>query len=335
MISIRKFLDARGQSISEDDRPADATESLFRLLTGVLQDIGRHVLAGEDSRALRGRLEEVEGQLGPDTRPEAAGEAGRLIAEILAEHGAGSRQRSVAQAVEMQHIFATLNQALIALVEGKNQSVSRLTKIQASLRQASMIEDIVALKSSLEETVQFVQRESVKAQEASEKELGQIEAEVTRAREVLGSSRLELAGRPEGVKRITEWSSVVLPGQSLFVIAYHLDRMQAITQRYGPAVCDEMICHLIRERIQPVAPADTTYRWTHSSLVALFRRPPGLAPIQAELANLNRNPVIHRIALGNRTAVLTLAPSHLVVEGSPEAPDALVREVDRFTHACG
>jgi GGDEF domain-containing protein len=197
-----------------------------------------------------------------------------------------------------------------------------------------MIEDIVALKSRLAETVRFLEAESAKAHESAAQELLRFETEVTEMREFLGNTRTELAGRPEAVSRIEDSLKKVVPGEALYLVAFRFDRLQSVAQRYGPAVADELIFRIIKERLQPVAPGDTAYRWTLSSLVAVFRRLRSLAALRTEVAKLNSAPLVHRIALGNRTAVMTVTPSHLVAEGVSESPGQLIEQVDLFTGAC-
>jgi hypothetical protein len=331
MISIRKYLNSPGQAAAA--AVSQAAEALFEFSAHLLDSIGRHVLTGEGSEPLRARLAEVHSALRPDYQPTEAAQAQEAVSRILAEHHACAQQTSMTQALEMQHIFATLNQALIVLAEGRDRSVSRLNQIQESLRRTSMIEDIMALKSSLVETVKYVQKESVQAREAAAEDLSRLEAEVNQARDYLGNAGTTMEGRPEGISHLSARLKALPPGQVLYVIAYLCERLPAIVQRYGPAVADELLFRLIRERIQPVAQGGTAYRWTASSLVAVFFRPPDLAGLRAEVATLNRTPVVHRIALGSRTAVLTLAPSHLVAEETSDSASLVLEQLDEFTGA--
>jgi hypothetical protein len=331
MISIRKYLNSPGQPAAA--AVSQAAEALFGLSVHVLDSIGRHTLNGSGSEALRAQLAELHAGLRPDYQPEEAVRAGEVVSRILAEYHAGAQQRSMTQALEMQHIFATLNQALIVLAEGRDRSVSRLNQIQESLRRTSMIEDIVALKSSLFETVKYVQKESAFAREAAAEELSRLEAEVSQVRDHMASERTNLEGRPEGIRSVSARLKALPPGQVLYAIAYLCDRLPAVVQRYGPTVADELLFRLIRERIQPVAQGGAAYRWTPSSLVAVFSRPPDLTGLRAEVAGLNRTPVMHRIALGSGTAVLTLAPSHLVIEETSDSAGLLLEQLDEFTGA--
>lgn len=331
MISIRKYLYGAFEN-AEAAPHSDATEGMHVFSSAVLNAIQQFVLTGDNSEPLRSRLAALRNSLSTGWQPEESIEAGAAVSAILAEYRESIQRTAVSQTIEMQHIFAMLNQALIILAEGRDRSVSKLNQIQESLQRTSMIQDIVDLKWSLAETVRFIKQESAEAHSAATQELARFDAEVGRAREYLGSSRTELGGRPEGVNQILEWSKNVAPGDAVYVVAFLFERLQSVVQRYGPAVADELIYRLIKERVQPVAPAHTTYRWTSASLVAVVRRPRDLEALRTEVSELNEGPLVHRVALGSRMAVLTVTPSHLVAEGDPD-PAALIEQVDRFTGA--
>jgi hypothetical protein len=332
MISIRKYMN--GDS-AKKDQPAvvdpESSEALYGLAAGVLEGIVQHVLSDEQCAPLRSQLLEIRNTLRPDWTNEEVSQALTAVNRILAKQRAASQQHAVSQGIEMQHIFAMLNQALIVLAEGKDRSIARLNRIQESMQRACVIEDMVALKLSLFDTLRFIKAESAQTQEGAAQELTRLEEEVGKAREFIVSTRLELAGRPEGVARITEALKGVAPGEGLFLVAFLLDRLQAIVQRYGPPVADEVVFRLIKERLQPIDIGNATFRWTSSSLVAVFNGSADLAALRTKVTSLNSAPLVHRIVIGNRTAVLTIKPSHLVAEGVPGSPHLLIKQVDLFT----
>jgi hypothetical protein len=330
MISIRKYLHQRGEP-KVSGPTSDRCEPGCRFSASLLDSINAFTLAGDACKALRGQVELVRDSLRPDWTPEQYGEAEVSVTRILNEYAASTRRAATNQAGEMQHIFAMLNQALIVLAEGRDQSVSRLSQIQQRLVQTSRIQDIVAMKASLTDTVEFVKEESVRAHTAASQELEGFQANVSEAREFLGNAACDFAGRPEAVARIVEELRNPAAAEALHMVAYSFDRLKAATKRYGPDVASELIFRLIRERVQPLVGAGDTYRWTASSLVAIFQRKVALDDLRKEVAALNRSPVVHRVSLGNRTAVLTIAPSHLVAEGSSGSAEKLIEQVDRFT----
>jgi hypothetical protein len=260
-----------------------------------------------------------------------AAEIEQSTGRLLAQYQAMAQQAATNTAVEMQHILAMLNRALMVLSGGSERSVSRLRQVQESLQRASMLEDLIALKSSLTDTIRFVQEESVREQQTAAKEFAAFEVDVEKARTFLGSNFKGLPGRPEGVRAISEEIKAVAASQALYVVAFLFDRLEAIVQRYGPEVADELMYRLIKERLQPVAPVNKAFRWTSSSVIGVFPRNRDLSTLRAQLIALNRTPLVHRVALGSRVAVLTVSPSYLVAEAVSDSPNSLIEEVDRFT----
>ena len=331
MISIFKHL-YEGAGDRANPEPAFAAD-LCQLSLSILESIGRHVLTGDSSEAFRRRLDAAKGSLQTDPVPERLLETAGLVTATLADHQAAAQDAAIAQAVEVQHIFGMLNHALIVLAEGRDRSVSRLSEIQKSLHQASRIKDIVAMKSALIDAVKSVEEESVQARETVSTELLRLEAEVSKARTLMEARRTPMAGRDRGIEAIVRGAADLAPGQALYVICYLCCRFPAFATRYGAAIADEMLFRMIKERLLPFAAIHACFQWSPCSIVGVAQRPQDLAAIQLEAGNLNQAALVHRIALGNRVAVLTLAPSHLVVQVQPNNPAAVIEQLDIFTGA--
>lgn len=322
----------RSDGTRRSEADGGASEALGRLALGLIENVCRYVLTGDGYEKLRQQMDGTREALLQAGSEEAIGQADSAVARILAEYRADSQQAAMAQAVEVQHIFALLNHALIVMSDGRDRSVSRLSDIQTQLERTSKLRDIVAMKSALADTVKFVEREASEARKVVTEELARLETEVGAARDFMANTRTELAGRAEGIAKIREWIPLAGPDQAVYAVAYQCSNLTAITQRYGANVSEEMTFRVIRERLQPVAPSAPVYRWTPSGLVAVFVRQRGLAALEAEVMAVNKSPVVHRVARGNRTAVLTMAPSRLVVEGSG-AQEAIVAQLDKFMGA--
>jgi hypothetical protein len=333
MISIfdRRYRSDKKTSAEANEDPS---AMILHLSTGLLESINRNVLVGDGFAALRKQVDEVKDSLLQAESIEQITQAEPAISAVLAKYRADTQQAAVAQAIEVQHIFAMLNHALIVVSEGSDRSVTRLSEIQLSLQQTSKIRDIVALKTALADTVNFVEKEAAESRKVVTEELARLQIEVGKAREYIGSSRTKLAGRTEAVARIGEALPILTEGHALYALAYVCGRLSGITQRYGAEVTEELVFRVIRERLEPVARAASLFRWTSSGLVAVFERQRDLTAVEMEVTALNRAPVVHRVALGNRTAVLTMSPSRLVLEGSPGSAAVLVDRLDKFIATC-
>jgi hypothetical protein len=330
MISIKRYLYGKSPEAGAPSQ-AGASASLLTLCARLFERVGQHVLGTGQQEPLRAQWSELESSLRPEIDDEQVEAIDRSAARILGSYQAAAQQSATRTAVEMQNIVATLNQALMVVAGGSERSVTRLQGLQDSLRGASMLQDIIALKSALVDTVKFVEKELAEERQTVAKEQKGLEARIAQARAAVGNAFSGLPGRPEAVRALSE--SLQAASGGAYLVCFLLDRLDAMVHRYGPSVADELILLLIKDRLQAVAPEYTAYRWTASSLVGFFHSERDAKSLRVQLAELNRSPLVHRVPLGNRTAVLTVSPSHLLVECSGVPAGAAAQEVDRFTGA--
>ena len=324
MISIRKYLDRGNQTRETEELPEDP--GLYNLYSALLEDVDQRVLTKARFQTLNTRLSDLRNQVSPGLSSEEMLRIAMQSSQILADYERAVQQQATTTAVEMQHIVGMLNQALMVLAGGSERSVSRLKTIQSSLENALYLKDILALKSSVSETTQFVRDESAREQQAAAKEKEIFEKDLAKAKEFLVAARSGLLGRADGVGAI---AGLVSTAHRTCAVIFLFDKMQSVVQRYGSDVAEELIMLLISERLVPLAPGATVYRWSSSSIVAVVPNVPDLASLRARAVALNHAQLVHRAAVGSRTAVLTLRPSYLIADA--ETPDGLVAEIDRFT----
>jgi hypothetical protein len=347
MISIRRYLygqHANGQHGDTEtvDRadPSVAAEALpaspdiLPLYVGLLDHISNHLLVGDGAVDLRSRIGQARSKLLESLDEAEAREVDTSVRAILTRHAARAQESAQRSALEMQHIVGVLHQALGVVAGGGERAVSRLQKIQGALRRATGMHDMAGLRASLSDAVNMVEEEARKERETAAKDLAAFDSEVARARELVrGTATAGLPGRAEGVEAIREAMASDTPGEGLFLAAFVFSQLQGIVQRYGPAVVDELFLQLIRERIQPVARSTLAFRWTPFSLVSLVRGGPTADRVKEEITGLNRLPLVHKVSLGSRTAVLKVGLSHLLLDGHSRTSCSMVQELDGFTAA--
>src|SRR5579884_3272008 len=312
IISLRRYLD---RAEAPADPPA-SSEPLLKLASGICDGIQQHVLCARDDIELQAEFSRLRERLSPALGVEEAKLLNDEISNVLFRYSTSAQKKSAALTVQVQHILSILNQALLGVANGSQRSMTRLQKIQESLQKTSLMQDMTALKACLSETMQYVREESQIEKQAASKELDDLEREFGKAREFATASQASLPGRPEGVRHIARQLRGLNPDLALYLLAYRLDRLQALAQRYGASAGEELIFHVIHDRVYPLANGSVSFRWTPSSLVAVFERARNLAAVVAEAKALNRSPLQCRLSLGNRTAILTVQPSHLVAEAA-------------------
>jgi hypothetical protein len=323
----------RSEGKAREESGPDLSEAAFQFLGGLLENINRSVLAGDAFAELRTNIELVGERILQAKTADEFSEARSTVAGILAKYRVDALQAAAAQTLEVQNILAMLNHALIVMAEGRDRSVLRLVQVQNTLQHTSRLGDIVEMKAALADTVEFVKKEAAESRKLVTDELARLQTDLGKARENIGKKGTELPDRADAVASLAEAVRNVPAGSGLFIVAYVCPRLPAITQRYGAQVTEEMVFRVIRERLQPVAGTGTVYRWTPSGQVAVFERQCELKVVAEEVTNLNRAPVVHKMAVGHRTAVLTIAPASLVLEAGVRPHDKLIDDVDQFIAA--
>jgi len=342
MVSIRKYLEMRNPASTPGPSGPLTRTVPVSLCTGILNHIGAYILPGETAVELNARLENILSELAGDVNETAAERIDHLVRSALAAHAARQRETAQRLAIETQHVVGVLNHALMALVGGSERSVSRLKRIQDSLQRTAQIRDVDALRNSLGEAMKLIEDETRHEEEHSQRDLAAFESEVVKVRENLFANTIRrLPGRSEALLSLTEILASLESGASLCLVAQAFDNFRAVSQRYGPEPIDEIFFQAIRERIQPLSPIGSSWQWSPSCIVSAFIKDWGVTELQSEVAEISRNPLLHRMRLGSRTAVLKVGMSHLAVIATTAAPQrrgvidpAVIEQIDRFA-GCG
>ena len=344
MVSIRKYLNLPGPNppiqaaaIQAEPMSGDSQETLLADLCSHLVDqvavYACPAMGGEEVRAELDAGKAALGKIACAARlsdDEAAG-VQEAVRAALAARAAQDRETASRTAMETQQVIGVLNDALVALTGGSQRSVSRLEKIQESLERTARIRDADGLRASLAAAMSLIRQETAREQENAARDLAAFESKVVRVRRQLAENPgRRLGGRAEAVRVITDALLALRPGRSLYAVALSVENAQGITQRYGPESVNELFFQVINERIQPLAEAITSWRWSPGCVVALFEGDPDIRVLQAQLAGFSRAPFVCRMTLGSRTAVLKAGLSHMIVALMPETFRDLLAEIDRF-----
>jgi GGDEF domain-containing protein len=239
----------------------------------------------------------------------------------------------------MQQMMGVLGHALTVISGDSDRTVGRLQRIQETIQRTATLQDITLLRASLRDIVQLIGEESSKERQAGMREREGLESQVVRFRErVAGHPNRRLPGRVEAIRALSDSVASVPAGNTVWVLAFVFDQLKAIVQRYGAEATDDLFLQVLRERLQPLAPAYTAFRWSPNALVGVVQFQSGTETVQADMARLNQAPLVYRVSLGGRTAVLKVGLSHLSLEASGprfSSIERLVEGVDGFTGYAG
>ncbi len=320
-----------GEGRVGDDSASAGSTPLLRLCAGILEHIGAYVFTGEFIK-LRPQLEEARSAVNEDLSEPAAVQTGDAVRAALSLYSRELQEIQQSNAVEMAQMVGVLGHALTVLTGGNDRAVSRLRRIQSTVDHTASIQDLTAIRASLRDIVRLIGEETSKEQQAAMREREGLETQVVRFRERLaGNPNRRMQGREEAIRAIADSLAANEAGRQVWVISFVIDQLKAIVQRYGTEAVDDLLLQLIRERLQPVAPSCTAFRWSPSALVGVALLETDAADLNSKMARLNQTPLVGRIALGSRTAVLKVGLSHLVLEVKGSLTDRSLNEIDRFT----
>ena len=309
----------------------DSGKVLAGLCSRILSQIADYVFAGEATEELRVDFEQARARIEENISTENAQIAEQAVGAALSSRTAREKDASQRIAMETQQMVGVLNDALMALSGGSQRSVSRLQRIQESLQRTSRIRDAEGLRASLADAMTLIREESHREQEQADRDLAAFESQVVKVRQQLVENPARrLRGRADAIRTVSDALLTLKPGDALYAVAFSPANVQALVHRYGPESVDELFFQVIRDRVQPLAAAHTSWRWSPACIVASLEGPADIQVLQAKLTELSRAPFVYRMTLGNRTAVLKVGLSHMVIALKPESFSQLIGEIDRF-----
>jgi hypothetical protein len=334
MVSIRKYLNApkSGHGHGAED-PGGCTAEVC---IGLIDRLGAFVLAGKSGSDAAAAMAHSQAELSSLMRPEDVQRVEESIRNVLNASSTRFAETAQRTALETQHIVGVLNHALMVLTGGSESSAMRLQRIQESLNRASAVRDMSSLRASLADAMKLIREESAKEQEHSARQIATFETEVIRFRERLAANPARrLPGREGAIQAMGDRAAAVSSGSACYVAAFVIDDIKGIVQRYGPEPADELLFEVIRERLQPISPDCASWRWSPGCVLSVFEHSGSLDALKSELGKLCARPLVYRMTLGSRTAVLKVRVSQLLAELKPESLNSLVEQLDRFGEGCG
>jgi hypothetical protein len=233
------------------------------------------------------------------------------------------------QAADMQSILTMLNDTLVGFATGSERSVERLHRVQESLARASQLDDIVSLKATVGETLRLIREETRREREESTKAVAHFQDRFVWARETILRQAPGLPGREaalEAVEMLRQGANAM----DLAVVAARLERIQALSGRFSPAVSEEAIVAFAHNEAAE-AYQGHVYRWAPDTILWVMNIPSDIERLRASLADRLREPhEYHGVANGRK--VLFLLPIRwMCVTIAEHAVHGLAEQIDRLS----
>jgi hypothetical protein len=201
--------------------------------------------------------------------------------------------------------------------------------VQASLTKASRLDDIVSLKAMLGDTLRLIREETQRERQDSAEAVTRLQDRFVWARDAVLRHVPGLPGREAAMETLATLQQCSHAAE-LAVVAAHLERIQALSGRFSPAVSEEAILAFAH-----TAAADAyqghAYRWAQDTIVWLAGIPADIDRLRVSLEERLKQPhEYHGVANGRK--VLFLLPIRWMCATLTEQPvTGLAEQIDRLS----
>lgn len=246
----------------------------------------------------------------------------------IEEYSADAERFEGGRMQHMKSTVAVLTDSLLQASQGTTESVRNLSEIRAEIETISGLDNLADINDRLRMCLTSLAEEVNRQNQQRE----QIRAELKRAALADAVPEIDsstgLPGAKTGSRSIRE---LIESGNSGRVLAFALDRIEAINQRFGFAVGDQVLARFAQHAQQRLHPSEILYRWHGPSFIALSRReiPETLAALEA--ARIANARIEHTTQSGERQISIAVSASWTVLPISDQSStDEIIRKLDEF-----
>lgn len=270
------------------------------------------------------------------------GSVGRALQEYNGRVGRAMRQYQV----ELRGMVGMLTETVTRCSVASDRSKDRLHTIEHRLEKAQAIEDIRLLKLQLGECLESLRAESEEQRKAWTEQIQSLSSGLATARKTLadnaGAESSTDQQRPDeaadpATGLVSRRGALGALGESLrapanqFAVVFYIDRAEVANLRYGFAVGDQMVQMWQQLLLSWFGDAVRIFRWTGPTLLVLLERDTPLERLRSDIAKMCATRQEKTFHVGNRTVLMLLAASHLVLRVADfTAADALASRIDEF-----
>ena len=325
MVTLKPYLEAMRKK-QECPAAAAIPGPWPEFATALVDSVSRYVLDGDSYRDIRDDLRLLSESLRAAGQPPSSSEA---FDRSVQEFRRRCEDASQAQCSDLRRMLASMNEALIILASGSDRSLDALRQMEMTLEHAATLNDISSLKSKVNDVIRLVSQETVRQRDEYPLAIAEMNNTITAARTAFHAAQAEY---PDRERAVTAMTNTVKEAAGSMVAAFVLQRLPAITVRYGKDTARELVHNLIRDRIHPLAPEAQAFAWSEDTALLVVAAGATSASLKDQIRAKPEIPFEHRFVAGGRLATLkgSLRASVLVIR---QPVSQTVCEIDIFARS--
>ena len=120
-------------------------------------------------------------------------------------------------------------------------------------------------------------------------------------------------------------------GASFYAGIFVVDRLAAITSRFGNALADQVLAFFAGHLMTGLTPQDRVYRWERGSFLALLNRPEPADFVRRQLAKLLSRRLDQTFEIESRSVAVPIASTWTILPLRESSPSQILRKIEVFT----
>ncbi len=244
------------------------------------------------------------------------------------------------QAAELQSMASAAIRTVADIHSNGSDSVENLRELEQQVLRASSAQSLMECRSQLNECLASLREESKRQQQKSTQMVSQLHSELNHKSRTSSPTNQTakdpvsgLSSRPDGQAMLAAQYDGV--HTNTFAVLFFVHRIGIINTKYGYAAGDQIMRAFLSHLRSYLTIVDDLFRWSGPAFLAIVHRPAGIDPFRSEIATILGRRLEQELALPNRTALLSVSASALIIELSKETgADEVIRKVDNFGTSC-
>jgi GGDEF domain-containing protein len=332
MISIKKYM---------NKADAESMEAIERMAQLLLQAIGLHAVEGEraDYESFQATITDVQASITQDPSPSNVMLSTGSTVKALQDYNRRTSLFIRAQSTELQSIVGMLTQSMLQIMAGSQASVSRLQELQKQIENACMADDMRAIKSKLSECLEGIKVETVKQREDATRMVAELNKGLVKAQGVKPIAPVgetdPLTGIPMRPQAEAAIRAACAAGTHAYAGLFILDRLQAISSRFGFGLGDQVMLFYLQHLSQGLSPRDQLFRWGPETLLAVLHREEAPDHVRRTLARFLSRRLDNTFEVGDRPVVVPIASTWTIVPLFSATAMDVMSKLEAFASASG
>ena len=247
----------------------------------------------------------------------------------MESYSAAAEKFECSRVKHLKDTVGILTDSLLQAANGSSESSKRLSRLRTEIEAISGLNNLAAMNTRLRNCLEGVRDEISRQNEHHaqiQKELRRLTTLESGAPDVDPGTGLPGAGA--GMQAVRE---LISGGRSGRLLAFALDRLEAINLRYGFAVGDQILLIFAQHLGQRLQPGENLFRWRGPCFVMLSDRPVPDSVAAAEAARTSATRLEYSVQSTDREITIRIISSWTVVPISPgSSADDVLRKIDEF-----